>query len=139
MPIGAVVAHGAAAEAFQPGNHGTTFGGNPLACSAGIAVIETMLSENLIARAKKLGDKLVTDFKRALADNKKVVDVRGKGLMIGLELNAPCSDLVEKGRAKGILINVTSVNTIRLLPTFIMTDAEVEELVTKVVELVTEF
>lgn len=139
VPIGACLAQGKAAEVLQPGNHGTTFGGNPLACSAGIAVIETMLSENLIARAKNLGDKLLTDFKRALADNKKVVNIRGKGLMIGIELNAPCSDLVEKGRAEGILINVTSVNTIRLLPTFIMTDAEVEELVTKVVELVTEF
>src|SRR5690606_12877931 len=137
MPLGACLAQGKAAEVLQPGNHGTTFGGNPLACSAGIAVIETMLSENLIARAKSLGDKLLADFKQALASNEKVVDIRGKGLMIGIELNAPCPDLVEKGRAKGILINVTSVNTIRLLPTFIMTDAEVEELVSKVVELVT--
>lgn len=139
MPMGACLAQGKAAEVLQPGNHGTTFGGNPLACSAGIAVIETMLSENLIARAQSLGDKLLADFKQALAGNEKVVDIRGKGLMIGIELNAPCPDLVEKGRAKGILINVTSVNTIRLLPTFIMTDAEVEELVSKVVELVTEF
>lgn len=139
MPIGACLAQGKAAEVLQPGNHGTTFGGNPLACSAGIAVIETLLADNLILRAKELGAKMLADFKTALAGNTKVVDIRGKGLMIGIELNAPCPDLVEKGRAKGILINVTSVNTIRLLPTFILSDAEAEELVTKVVELVTEF
>lgn len=139
MPIGACLAAGKAADVLQPGNHGTTFGGNPLACSAGIAVIETLKAENLVARARQLGDKLLADFKAALANHPKVVDIRGKGLMIGIELNAPCPELVEKGRAKGILINVTSVNTIRLLPTFIVTDAEAEELVTKVVELVTEF
>ncbi|MGM8227384.1 acetylornithine transaminase [Cellvibrio sp. ARAG 10.3] len=139
MPIGACLAAGKAADVLQPGNHGTTFGGNPLACSAGIAVIETLKAENLVARARHLGDKLLADFKAALANHPKVVDIRGKGLMIGIELNAPCPELVEKGRAKGILINVTSVNTIRLLPTFILTDAEAEELVTKVVELVTEF
>lgn len=139
MPIGACLAAGKAADVLQPGNHGTTFGGNPLACSAGIAVIETLKAENLVARARQLGDKLLADFKAALANHPKVVDIRGKGLMIGIELNAPCPELVEKGRAKGILINVTSVNTIRLLPTFILTDAEAAELVTKVVELVTEF
>lgn len=139
MPIGACLASGKAADVLQPGNHGTTFGGNPLACAAGIAVVETIVSGNYVARAKELGDKLLNDFKTKLAGNSKVVDVRGKGLMIGIELNAPAADLVEKGRTKGILINVTSVNTIRLLPTFILTDAEADELVTKVVELVTEF
>lgn len=139
MPIGACLARGKAAEVLQPGNHGTTFGGNPLACSAGVAVVETLLAENLIARAKTLGEKLLADFKKSLAGNDKVVDIRGKGLMIGIELNAPCPELVEKGRAKGILINVTSVNTIRLLPTFILTDAEAAQLVTTVTELVAEF
>src|SRR5690554_1610347 len=139
VPIGACLARGVAADVLQPGNHGTTFGGNPLACSAGIAVIETLLAENLLARVQYLSDKLVTGLKQALAGNSKVVDIRAKGLMIGIELNAPCPELVERGRAKGILINVTSVNTIRLLPTFILTDAEAEELITKVVELVTEF
>lgn len=139
VPIGACLARGVAADVLQPGNHGTTFGGNPLACSAGIAVIETIKTESLIARVKQLGEKLLADFKAALAGNAKVTDIRGLGLMIGIELNAPCAELVEKGRAKGLLINVTSVNTIRLLPTFILTDAEAEELVTKVVELVMEF
>ncbi len=139
MPIGACLARGKAAEVLQAGNHGTTFGGNPLACSAGIAVVETLQSSGLIERAKILGDKLLNDFKTALAGNAKVVDIRGKGLMIGIELNAPCGDLVQKGRDIGVLINVTSLNTIRLLPTFILTDAEADELVAKVVQLVTEF
>ncbi len=139
LPIGACLARGNAAGVLQPGNHGSTFGGNPLACSAGVAVIETLVNNKLISRAKELGDKMLNAFKTAFAGNNKVVDVRGKGLMIGIELNAACSELVEKGRSKGILINVTSVNTIRLLPTLVLTDAEADELVTKVVELVTEF
>ena len=139
VPIGACLAQGKAADVLQPGNHGSTFGGNPLACSAGVAVIETLVADKLIPHVKVLGDKLLTAFKTAFAGNSKVVDVRGKGLMIGIELNAPCAELMEKGRAKGILINVTAVNTIRLLPTFILTDAEADELISKVVELVTEF
>ena len=139
MPIGACLARGKAAEVLQPGNHGTTFGGNPMACSAGIAVIETLQNNNLLARVTVLGNKLLNDFKQALAGNPKVVDIRGKGLMIGIELNAPCPDLVQKGRDLGILINVTAVNTIRLLPTLILTDAEADELVTKVVQLVEQF
>lgn len=138
MPIGACLARGKAAEIFQPGNHGTTFGGNPIACSAGIAVIQ-QLTPALIQNVKNLGEKILADFKKALAGNAKVVEIRGKGLMIGIELNAPCTDLVQKGRDNGILINVTAMNTIRLLPTFVMTDAEVQELITKVVKLVNEF
>jgi acetylornithine/N-succinyldiaminopimelate aminotransferase len=139
VPIGACIASGKASAVLQQGNHGSTFGGNPLACSAGVAVIETLIAEKLLARVKVLGDTLLYAFRKALIDNEKVVDVRGKGLMIGIELNAPCYELMEKGRAKGILINVTSVNTIRLLPTFILTDAEADELVTQVVALINEF
>ena len=139
VPIGACIARGKAADVLQPGNHGTTFGGNPLATRAGVAVVETLLAEGLIEKAKLLGDKLLAGFKTKLAGNPKVVDIRGKGLMIGIELNAPAAELMEKARAKGILINVTAVNTIRLLPTFILTDAEADELISKVVELITEF
>lgn len=138
MPIGACLARGKAADIFQPGNHGTTFGGNPIACSAGIAVI-SQLTPTLIKNVKNLGEKILNDFKKALAGNNKVVEIRGKGLMIGIELNAPCADLVQKGRDNGILINVTAMNTIRLLPTFVMNDTEVDELVSKVVKLVNEF
>jgi acetylornithine/N-succinyldiaminopimelate aminotransferase len=139
VPIGACIARGKAADVLQPGNHGTTFGGNPLATRAGVAVVETLLAEGLIEKAKLLGDKLLAGFKTKLAGNPKVVDIRGKGLMIGIELNAPAAELMEKARTKGILINVTAVNTIRLLPTFILTDAEADELISKVVELITEF
>jgi len=139
VPIGACLARAKAAEVLQPGNHGTTFGGNPLACSAGIAVINVLQDTNLIARAQTLGEQLLARFKAALGNNPKVVDIRGKGLMLGIELNAPCPELVQKGRDKGILINVTAGNTIRLLPTFILTDAEADELVAKVVALVNEF
>jgi acetylornithine/N-succinyldiaminopimelate aminotransferase len=138
VPIGACLARGKAGEVFQPGNHGTTFGGNPLACAAGITVIETLQADNLIERARRLGEKLLADFRQALAGQNIVADIRGKGLMIGIELTLPCAELVEQGRSKGILINVTAGNTIRLLPTLILTDAEADELITKVVELITE-
>jgi acetylornithine aminotransferase len=138
MPIGACLARGAAAEVLQPGNHGTTFGGNPLACSAGIAVVETLLADKLIERAKTLGDSLVARFQRELANNDKVAEIRGKGLMIGIELKQPCPELVDKGRAKGVLVNVTAGNTIRLLPTLILTDAEADQLVATVLELIRE-
>jgi len=139
VPIGACLAQGRAAQVLQPGNHGTTFGGNPLACRAGIAVIETLREQQLIPRAGAMGHKLLAEFKAQLAGNPKVVDIRGKGLMIGIELNAPAAELMEKARHKGILINVTSVNTIRLLPTFIITESEAAQLVTQVVALITEF
>lgn len=138
MPIGACLARGKAAEVFQPGNHGTTFGGNPLACSAAIAVIRQLTPE-LIQRVETLGQSLLNKFKQALAGNNKVVEIRGKGLLIGIELNAACADLVQKGRDNGILINVTATNTVRLLPTFILTDTEADELVNKVVQLISEF
>ncbi len=138
-PIGACLVQGPATQVFQPGSHGSTFGGNPLACSAGIAVIETLMAENLIERAGKLGELLLRAFQQALTDEPKVVEVRGKGLMLGIELDRPCADLVPLARAKGLLINVTAGNTIRLLPTFILTDAEAEQLVEDVVALIRDF
>jgi acetylornithine/N-succinyldiaminopimelate aminotransferase len=139
FPIGACLARGKAAEVFQPGNHGTTFGGNPLACNVGIAVIETLTTTGIIERVASLGETLLREFKAALGNNSKVVDIRGKGLLIGIELDKDCSELVGRARELGLLINVTANSTIRLLPTFILTDEEVKELVSKVVQLVTEF
>ncbi len=136
VPIGACLARGQAAEIFQPGSHGSTFGGNPLACRAGIAVVETLLNEGLIERAAQLGDWLLEQFRERLHDEPKVVDIRGKGLMIGLELDRPCAELVAQARERELLINVTAANTVRLLPPFILTDAEAEQLVTGVVELI---
>lgn len=139
FPIGACLARGRAAQVFQPGNHGTTFGGNPLACSVAIAVIETLTTTGIIDRAGELGHSLLREFKAALGNNPKVVDIRGKGLMIGIQLDKDCPELVERARNLGLLINVTAGSTIRLLPTLILTDDEAKELVSKVVQLVTEF
>ncbi|UZJ44803.1 aspartate aminotransferase family protein [Marinimicrobium sp. C6131] len=139
VPIGACLARGRAAEVFQPGSHGSTFGGNPLACRAGIAVVETLLNEGLIARAAQMGDWLLEQFRERLKNDAKVVDIRGKGLMIGLELDRPCAELVAQARERELLINVTAGNTVRLLPPFILTEAEAEQLVTGVVELIRAF
>lgn len=139
FPIGACLARGRAATVFQPGNHGTTFGGNPLACSVGIAVIETLTTTGIIDRVAELGDLLLREFKVALGNNPKVVDIRGKGLLIGIQLDKDCPELVDRARSLGLLINVTAGSTIRLLPTFILSDEEAKELVSKVVQLVTEF
>ncbi|WP_027329623.1 acetylornithine transaminase [Marinimicrobium agarilyticum] len=136
VPIGACLARGDAGDIFQPGNHGSTFGGNPLACSAGIAVVETLLNEGWIARAAQLGDWLLREFQTRLSGDDKVVDIRGKGLMIGIELDRPCAKLVAQARERELLINVTAGNTIRLLPPFILSDAEAEQLVTGVAELI---
>lgn len=136
MPIGACLARGEAAEILQPGNHGSTFGGNPLACAAAHAVLDTLIDENLFERAEQLGERIVTGLATALKGNNRVVDIRGKGLMIAVELNEPCGALVAKGLEAGVLINVTRDNTIRLLPPLTMNDAEADSLVALVSGLV---
>lgn len=139
MPIGACLARGEAAELFQPGNHGTTFGGNPLACSAALAVIDTLEKASLVQRAEELGLRLLTAFELALGDQEYINDIRGLGLLIGIELDRPCAELVGMALARGLLINVTAGNTIRLLPPLVMSDEEADSLVHGVTELVTEF
>jgi len=136
VPIGACLARGPAAEVLQAGSHGSTFGGNPLACRAGLAVMETLEKEGLIARAEQLGQWLLTEFQRRLAGSPKVVEVRGLGLMLGIELDRPCTELVARARAQGLLINVTAGTTVRLLPPFILTDVEAQELLTGITQLI---
>ena len=136
FPIGACLAQGKAAEILQPGNHGSTFGGNPLATHTALTVLEIIESEGLAARAKTLGVELLNAFKQRLANIPGVIDIRGKGLMIGIELNETCGELVAAGRAQGILINVTGGNVIRLLPPLIMTDQEAESVVSIVCSLI---
>jgi acetylornithine aminotransferase len=136
MPIGACLARGPAAEILQPGNHGSTFGGNPLACAAAHAVLDSLIDDNLIARAGELGGRIVEGLATALKGNNRVVDIRGKGLMIAVELSEPCTELVAKGLAAGVLINVTKDNTIRLLPPLTLTDEEADSLVSLVSGLV---
>jgi acetylornithine/N-succinyldiaminopimelate aminotransferase len=139
VPIGACLARGAAAELFQPGHHGSTFGGNPLACAAGLAVIDTLVGEKLVERAETLGIHLIRGFEEALAEQEYIVDIRGKGLMIGIELDRPCGELVGQALERGLLINVTADNTVRLLPPLVLSDDEAEQLVSSVTDLINEF
>jgi acetylornithine aminotransferase len=139
VPIGACLASGKAADMMQPGSHGTTFGGNPLACRAAIAVLEAMEQEQCVANAERLGVYLLAGFSRTLADLDGIKDIRGKGLMIGIELERPCSELVSKALEQGLLINVTAERVIRLLPPLILTDKQADIIVEQVSELVHEF
>ncbi len=139
MPIGACLTHGPAAQLMQPGNHGSTFGGNPIACAAALATLETIENENLTQRASELGLHLLQVFKTALADCDNVKDIRGSGLMIGIELSEPCGELVARAADKGLLINVTAGNVIRLLPPLIFSDPQAEQLVDTLVPLIKAF
>ena len=139
MPIGACLARGDAAKLIQPGSHGTTFGGNPLACSVGVAVVGELERRDLVARAGALGTRMLEGFRAALHNRPGVVDVRGKGMMMGIELDAPCGELVGRALEAGLLINVTAGNVVRLLPPYILTDAEADEVVRRVSELVEAF
>ncbi len=129
VPIGACLAKGRAAELFQPGNHGSTFGGNPLASRAALAVIEVLEAQHLEQRAAELGNRLLVSFKQALSDVQGISEIRGKGLMLGIELEKECPDLVGLALNEQLLINVTAGNVIRLLPPLIMSDAEADQLV----------
>jgi len=139
VPIGACIAHGQAAELFAPGNHGTTFGGNPLASAAALAVCETIEKDNLIERAAQLGTQLLQGFKAALADTAGIKEIRGKGLMVGIELDHDCPELVKLALEEKLLINVTAGKVIRLLPPLIMTDAQATELVEKLSQLIKRY
>jgi len=144
VPIGACLARGEAANTFKPGNHATTFGGNPLACSAALAVIDIMENESRPARAAELGERMLARLLDKLNSNdgeigKTVNTIRSKGLMIGIELSRPCGELVTQALNKGLLINVTAERVIRLLPPLILTDQEADHIVDTVAELVTNF
>jgi acetylornithine aminotransferase len=139
VPIGACLARGKAADMMQPGSHGTTFGGNPLACRAAIAVLESLEQEQCVANAEKLGVQLLAGFSRTLADLDGVTDIRGLGLMIGIELDRPCGELVSKAIEQGLLINVTAERVIRLLPPLILTDKQADMIVEQVSNLIHEF
>ena len=139
VPIGVCLARGAAADIFKPGNHGSTFGGNPLACTAALTTLETIEQDGLRENAIHIGELIVDSLKQALAGVAGVVQIRGNGLMIGVELDRPCGELVKRALAQGLLINVTSDKVIRLLPPLIMNAQEAQQLVAGVVPLVREF
>jgi acetylornithine aminotransferase len=136
FPIGACLAKGVASETLTPGTHGSTFGGNPLGCAAALATTNEITTNNLCDRAKLLGDRIVSTLKTELLAANYVKDIRGKGLMIGIEMEAPCPELVPLAKAKGLLLNVTSDSVIRLLPALNMTDEECEFLIDAVVQII---
>ena len=139
VPIGAVVAGPKAANIFQPGNHGTTFGGNPLAMRAGVETIRIMEEDGLLENAARVGSHLKEALARELGGLQGVVDVRGQGLMIGVELAKPCSVLTTRAAEAGLLISVTADTVIRLVPPLIITTAEADEIVALLVPLVKQF
>ena len=130
IPIGACLAKGAAAEILVPGTHGSTFGGNPLACAAASAVIETLEKEKLSERAATLGNYLLNGFQERLEQQEGIKEIRGCGLMIAIELDRPCGDLVGAALMLGkLLINVTADNVVRLLPPLVLTNEQADELI----------
>jgi len=139
MPIGACLARGEAAELMQPGSHGSTFGGNPLACSAALSVIKIMERDNLPARAKELGDRMLEGFRAALHNQPGVADIRGRGMMMGIELDRDCATLMGTAIEQGVLLNVTAGRVVRLLPPYIMSDEDADLVVERVSNMITEF
>ncbi len=139
VPIGACLARGAAAELFHPGNHGSTFGGNPLCCSAALAVLDAIESDDLVARASALGESLLSELHAGLDGMAGVRDIRGQGLMLGIELDRPCGELVAQALDAGLLINVTAECVVRLLPPLILSDEEAQQVAERVIALVQEF
>ena len=139
VPIGACLARGKAAQLLTAGNHGSTFGGNPLACSAALAVLATLDEENLIEQAQQKGQAICAGFIEHLKGNKHVVDIRNKGLMIGIELDSPCAELVKSALQQRLLINVTNETTIRLLPPLIIDEQQIKLLVETLSTLITEY
>jgi acetylornithine/N-succinyldiaminopimelate aminotransferase len=139
VPVGAVVAGPKAADIFQPGNHGTTFGGNPLAMRAGVETIRIMEEEGLLENAARVGARLKGGLARELGGLQGVTEIRGQGLMLGIELAKPCGVLTQRAADKGLLISVTAENVIRLVPPLILTEAEADEIVALLAPLVREF
>lgn len=136
-PIGACLAAGKAAQVFAPGNHGSTFGGNPLSCAAALAVVDTINNDGLAERAKELGDRIVAGFREQLSGADYVKEVRGKGLMIAIELTEAGTELAVLAKVKGVLLNVTGGGKIvRMLPPLIMSDTEADLLVNTISKLI---
>ena len=139
VPIGACLAAGLAADVLGPGNHGSTFGGNPLACAAALEVLSVMEDEGLLENAAQIGHYIREQLGAALADVGHLRTIRGEGLMIGIELEQPCGELVYHARKAGVLLNVTHENVIRLLPPLNFTREHADELIAVLVDLIRGF
>lgn len=139
VPVGACLAGGRAAGLFGPGNHGSTFGGNQLAMAAALTTLHVIERDRLIDNAIEIGQFIRNELAVALADTKGVVEIRGRGLMIGIELDRPCGELVARGLAEGLLINVTADKVVRLLPPLTFSAEEAKELVVRLSALIRTF
>ena len=139
MPVGACLAAGKAAGTFKPGNHGSTFGGNPLSSMAALTTLNILEQDKLLDHATNIGNFLLQGFHERLAQLAGVAAIRGQGLMIGIELNKPCGELVQRALAQGLLINVTADNVIRLLPSLVFTQAQALQLLDMLFPLVSDF
>ena len=138
VPIGACMARGAAAEVLGAGHHGSTYGGNPLVCAVGLAVLQAISEQQLCANASAMG-KLITSTLLEDSAAAHITEIRGRGLMLGIELQRDCGELVQRGQAAGLLINVAAGNTIRLLPPLIINEQEARELAGGVAALIRDF
>ena len=139
VPIGACLADGAAADVFKPGNHGTTFGGGPLVCAAALATLDIMVDEALLANAARQGARLKSALEAGLRGVAGVVEIRGQGLMLGIELDRPCGEIVKQALDQALLVNVTSDKVVRLLPPLILEDAHTDEIVAILVPIIKRF
>jgi acetylornithine/N-succinyldiaminopimelate aminotransferase len=139
VPVGAVVTGPKAATIFQPGNHGTTFGGNPLAMRAGVETLRIMEEDGLLANAQRVGEHLQQALRQGLQGVAGVVEVRGQGLMIGVQLDRPCGVLTQRAADAGLLISVTADSVIRLVPPLIMSTAEADEVAQRLLPLIQQF
>jgi acetylornithine aminotransferase len=138
IPIGACLTRGQAAHLIQPGHHGTTFGGNPFATRVGLTVLQVMESENLPTRAQSAGNRLISQLKESLHNRPEILDIRGKGMMIGIELDLDCSQLVSIGLAHGVVFNVAAGNVLRMLPPYNLADNEIDEIARRVTDSINE-
>lgn len=139
VPIGACLTAGKAFGVFKPGNHGSTFGGNPLACVAALTTLDVIEQDKLMANAVKQGDAIRAGLAAALAGVAGIVEIRGEGLMIGVQLDRPCGELVKQAIDAGLLINVTADSVIRLLPALTFSDADSKQLVDILAALIKKF
>jgi acetylornithine/N-succinyldiaminopimelate aminotransferase len=139
LPIGACLAAGSAATVFKPGSHGSTFGGNPLATTAAYTTLQIIAEEGLLDNATRIGDLIRTSLRERFTGYSAVKQIRGKGLMVGIELDRPCGDLVQSALGRGLLINVTADTVVRLLPPLIMQPPEAVQLIEALSGLIHDF
>lgn len=139
IPVGACLARGGAADTFQPGSHGSTFGGNPFAMRVVMTTLDVIEADNLRDKAVERGDFIRGALSKRLSGVAGVVDIRGIGLMIGVELDRPCAELVPRASDRGLLVNVTAERVVRLLPPLILSEAEAEQLVDIVATVISDF